>query len=66
MNRAEILLKLLRLGPMERLHAQLVCGWSPDEFERAMSLAMQFGWVRWARGCNQHTTRLEAAWPIPA
>jgi len=61
MNRAEILRKLLRIEPMERLHTQHVCGWPVDEFEAALRLAMQNGWVRLVRAGNQYTTRLEAA-----
>jgi hypothetical protein len=60
MPRAEILLKLLRLGPLEPLHTRHVCGWPVDEFESALRVAIQNGWVRIARGGNQHTTRLEA------
>lgn len=61
MNRAEVLHKLLRLGPLERLYARAVCGWPVDEFDRALQIAVQSGLVRIARGCNQYTTRLEAA-----
>lgn len=61
MNRAEILRKLLRLEPLEPLYAQSVCGWPADEFERVLSVAMQAGWVRMVRGCNQYLTKLEAA-----
>ena len=61
MTRAEILRKLLRLEPMERLHTQRVCGWPVDEFEAALRTAVANGWVRLVRGGNQHTTRLEAA-----
>jgi hypothetical protein len=61
MNRAEVLRKLLRLGPLEPLHAQHVCGWPIDEFQAALAAAIESGWVRLARGGNQYTTRLVAA-----
>lgn len=61
MTRAEILHKLLRLGPMEPLHTQAICGWPADEFERALRVAVQNGWVRRVRHTNQYATHLEAA-----
>lgn len=60
MSRSEVLYKLLKLEPMEPLHAQYVCGWPAEEFQEILKMAMQNGLVRLAKGCNGHTTRLEA------
>lgn len=60
MTQAEALCKLLKLEPLEPLYAQHICGWPVDMFQAALSEAMQNGWVRLARGGNNHTTRLEA------
>lgn len=61
MSRAEVLYKLLRLGPLEPIHAREVCGWPVDEFNVAMQAALSQGWIRQVRGCNQYTTRLAVA-----
>lgn len=61
MKHAETLRKLLRLGPLSQLNAFMICGWSLSEFDQAVTIAMDHGWIRLARGGNQHITRLEAA-----
>jgi hypothetical protein len=61
MSQPETLRKLIALEPIEPLHAQFVCGWPADEFQRAMKAVLAQGWARLVSGGNQHTTRLEAA-----
>lgn len=52
MTRAEILHKLLRLGPLEPLAAREICGWPVDEFANVMASAIADGLVRWRRHTN--------------
>lgn len=60
MNRTEALIKLLRLGPLEPLHARAICGWPVDEFQRVLDAAVAEGKVRLVPLYNQYATRLEA------
>lgn len=59
MSKAETLAKLVSIEPIEPLHAQVICGWIPKEFEQAKEEAIERGLIRYAPVSNQWKTRLE-------
>lgn len=60
MTRTEALYKLLKLGPLEKLKAFHISGWSLDQFDQALAEAVEVGLVKVVRGGNQHRTHLAA------
>lgn len=61
MRKYETLAKLVSLGPIEPLYAQVICGWGPKEFEEAKEEAIQRGLIRLSPVTNQYKVRLEKA-----
>jgi len=60
MTRTEALYKLLKLGPLEKLHAFHISGWTLEEFTEVLQEAMSAGLVDSVPFRNQNCTHLAA------